>query len=464
MSKQLNNHESDSENEEEQTTPKQSPKNTRFNTDDLLATLGLESENDADRSIGMFDQRVDQSVFGGRVAGQFYESPHLAFDAQWSRPAKTTHQETQTFGDMGFEFEEFDVPMKLAVDIGLDDGPSQMMEESYDGTELGFLEPDEFEKSTAVISTRSADDVLNAVQNTLAILQSKGLEVVYENEGYAFDVNFTHDNKTCDLEILLLETGDDHPTPGNIAILYNKLNGNGFSFQRFYRESVASLANDLSLELRALNGGHLPTMEVMADEFTSSDVDSSKHVAESMNLSYQALIALGGRSVVEPLRETTATLLSIAAQYPQQVLEFCAGEKRFVMNMTLLMKTHHNDQEVSRNLLRFFNEIIKEELLYSASGPHVYEICKQVIESHFFEYGLKAGSYWMTQKGEKTGLAKLICNDVATFVDCLAKCYFSQGVSASKGARVLFNYILSQKGSDFEGFRSKMSSLLPRLN
>lgn len=440
----------ETETDREEETEKQSPKtSTVINTEDLLnRELGL--EEDAYRSGGIdMETRPTGADLGVRVPGQFYESPNAVFQHR----LQSTHQEMPSQ-------EELQLPTKFSFEVAMEDVPSQMMEESYDGEELCLLEPDEFNKSTAVISTQEAEVVRGKVQSALAIMQSSGREVVYENEGYAFDVNFTHENKSCELEILLLETPDEHPTPGAIAILYNKLNGNGFTFQRFYRESVATTAKE-GLVLRALNGGHLPTMQVMTDEFQSSN--SSKHVDESMKLTLEAIVKIIRKgSFAEPLREVTATLLSMAAQYPEQVLEFCVKEPRLVMNLQKLMRTHFSEAVVSKNIFRFFSAIIKQQY----NMFNVYQVCKQIQTTRLFAFAVKGSLYWALQKNEKLQTAKLICADAAKFIAGMTECFFSQGEKASAPVKMLIKKVVSsiKAGGEFGEFRMTMSSLLPRLN
>merc|ERR1712096_383434 len=156
--------------------------------------------------------------------------------------------------------------------------------------------------------------------------------------------------------ITLLETGEDHTSPNNIAILYNKLRGDSYTFQRFYRESVNVLKNELT-DLRPLNGRYLPTVDVFVDTFDRSDVPATSQGAIDESIVRILNILKVPKIEVETLREATATLQTLAQNHTKEFVASGAANKELVMNLTSVFRNHHNDFEVAFNVSRTFNAL-----------------------------------------------------------------------------------------------------------
>jgi len=343
-----------------------------------------------------------------------------------------------------------------------------MLEHSYDPNELGLLEEHEFNCKTAVISARSAEMVKAAQAEAIMTLESSGSEISFTNEGYSFDVNYTANHSHCSLEILLLETGDDHPTPNHIAIMYNKLNGDSYTFQRFYRESVALLAKDLT-DLRALNGTHLPTMEVMADNFDRSDLPDAQNVVQTLQQVIQKLEQSAKENTVESMRETTAILVQLASKHPMPVLEFLA-QPQLVMAIKELLReksgsqiSGHRDFAVCRNFLRMFNAVISEEVF---DVVNKYKVCQNIVGCQLFEIICDAAVWWTQQEGEVLGKAKVISRDIGSFLMNITRDFYGQnGWPASAESKASLKKISGfTVGGYFENFRKTVVSVLGILN
>jgi len=350
----------------------------------------------------------------------------------------------------GMELEEMEqegdvdhVNLFASDDLGWDI-TSQMSMEPDDGS-IQLLEEHEFGCKTAVITSRSADDAVQAVLASTLQLEGSGREITYEHEGYSVQVNFTEGSNYSIVEISLLETGDDHPTsPDHIAILYNKLRGDSYTFQRFYRESVNKLKNDLA-DLKPLNGKYLPSVDVMVDNFDRSDVPKAKESTISQAIESVLLFLKPAQKEIENLRQATATIQTLSQTQPMEVIAAGAKNKGLTMNLASVFRENHNDFDVAFNISRTFNALVDKDQFYDGK----FELLRQIHDARLFDCVAESAVWWTAQEGESKAFAKQLESSFVVFLNNIFEGYYGQGNRVTQNARSALLKLAGQTKTEF---------------
>lgn len=213
---------------------------------------------------------------------------------------------------------------------------------------------------------------------------------------------------------------------------------------------------------------HLPTMEVMADNFDYSDAPSAgKHTDAAIKACTGALEKLRSdrdlNEGVEVLRETTASLRDLAAKFPSETTKAVADRSniKLFIEFRNLVSNAKGDSEVVRNVTRFFNALIKDD---NYDFDNKATVCKMTVGSNLFQLIAEAGSFWVQQKGEKISTAKLVTSEIGTFITNLTRDYFCQGGACPPGAQTPLKEIVSNAGSEFESFAKTCSWVLAKVS
>jgi len=458
--------------EHEQKKQEELKKQTKKSSNAMKVTMPEElEEEEVDRSIGMVANR-----YHGAEAHSFepMEAIHVGNMTRMNlqNMAKNPEFQLQTPFKLDTKLK---LESKMVCDIDYSD--DMMMEDTDDQIEQ--LDETEFNKTTAVVSGNDKDELLKAIQNTHQVLQSDTKKQIrhqqFEEDGYGFDVDYTHKKRsplTAQAEVLILEIPDTHPNQsfhGCYCILYQHMNGSKWAFQRYFRESVEKLQQDLK-DLRPLCGKSLPTMDVFGKDDADLDKSSPENVEASLTISLQVLQSLELIGFTcESLQEITDTLQNIASKNPALALQWAQKNtgvhKAFKVLLENVDVGAFRDAKVVRNVLRFYSSILMStddfNVLFMKSA-----VCKTFVEDALFSLMIQRSEYWVTQDKVGRATAEAVCDDIATFMTNVDRDYLSQGAQlpqSSGSLKQTLQRIIAAKNDGFGSFRKTCSTFLSQL-
>jgi len=310
----------------------------------------------------------------------------------------------------------------LLFEDDLDDTNQEMLcEEPLEDGALPRLEPYDYGTKTSLVSSRKPEDVLEALRTAIFILGSAGSEITHQVEGWQVRVEYIYENSHTSVSINLLETNEKE-----VAISFVRVSGYGWVFQRFYRQCVAGLQNELP-DVRGLNHNAIPTVEAIEDKFDCSGITiDEKTVHQALENTLQ-LASSHHNATLEPKREATSAMVQLIKSHTENCLTFAATQKSsFTHIMTTLMKECSGDPEVMRNCVRAFSILMeggkdfdnKTRLYRLLSVTPAFAIVAECIANAL------SGT-------DSPASASMVCNDLCAFLTHLVQDFYSQGAKPS---------------------------------
>lgn len=305
-----------------------------------------------------------------------------------------------------------------------DDDTNQEMlcEEPLEDGALPRLEPFDYGTKTSLVSSRNPEDVLAAVRTAIFILGSAGSEITHQVEGWQVRVEYIYKNSHTSVSINLLETNEKE-----VAISFVRVSGYGWVFQRFYRQCVAGLQNELPDVRRGDGSGALPTVEAIEDTFDCSGITiDEKTVHQALENTLQ-LASSHHNATLEPKREATSAMVQLIQSHTENCLTFAATTKSsFTHIMTTLMKECSGDPEVMRNCVRAFS-ILMEGGKNFDNKTRLYQLLHVTPA-----FAIVAECIAKALSGtDSPASASMVCNDLCAFLTHLVQDFYSQGAKPS---------------------------------
>lgn len=326
--------------------------------------------------------------------------------------------------------QEFELPLALNMMSMFDDTDQEMMfmEEEPEDDGIPPLEKYESGCKTSLVSSRAPEDVRQALQFTLAIIESQQpSEISHQDEGWQMRVEYIYNNTHASVNLRLLEI----PENKEVAIQFSRVDGSGVVFQRFYRLCTAELKNHLS-DVRGLGNNAMPTM--FEDKFDRSDITVDGKVVHEALENHLRLIGSAYNRTVEPQREVTSAIVQIVQRHPVECLNFAKQNAQLAYVLTNAMSECSGDLEVMRNCVR-----ILSILMESGKDCDPLYVKLDKAKEAAFTIVAQCIAEWV-KTAEPAAIATMVCNDLCHFLDLLIKNYYSKArvQCPEKGVAALF--------------------------
>lgn len=470
MSASNNDHDhSGSSDRSRSNTPKKQRQSMLMDSEDLLKM----EEHDVERGwSGVMSAQSIQLApdIRGPIdhgLGSFSHMGGMSFGDQFQMPLRPLKKPVFEIVPVPLVDEELELPMDLGLHTQFDSiftseamsESIEMEEECYDAKVLDIMEPHEYDCKTGVVSSRSANEVREGLHASLHMLGSD-YEVSFQSEGYYFTVNVNQVGRSgyLQVDVSLLATGEEFRCPNQIAVIYNKLRGDGHMFQRFYRKSVAALNHELKNNLRALDGNYLPSEKVLEDEFDTSGLEptSDEQVLETCSGILARLKSVQKAQAVGSVKQLLESLNQIGEKHQAVLRKFAAKEPAFPVNLKLLLEKYRDNFGVVYNISCVLSSLLNsgwDDIQDKAALAMRVEGCQT------FSILARIASEWTNATGEATNEAGVVTSEIGNVLASINQWYYDQrGVQISAKAKSSLKEILAAKG-DFERLKQKVRSI-----